>query len=255
MVYFGSAIKLFTNELYRIYMENANLSDVRRDAFSITKVRIFELIVFALFVFPSVFLAYFSKEMAEEGFIFTAATVISQNMALLALILFFLWRNREPFSVLGWRSHGIMKEISIGIMLFIPFSLLATLAEKLFLSMGLQPSTETLPAFLSAQGPYQMVLAGLLVVVVAVSEETIYRGYLILRFFGITKNMTAAVLISSFLFSFGHGYEGSAGVATVSMMGLFLALIYVWRRNLIPAVVIHFLQDFIGIIVTPLLTN
>ena len=35
-------------------------------------------------------------------------------------------------------------------------------------------------------------------------------------------------------------------------MGLFFALVYVWRGSLIAPIIMHFLQDFIGIVVLPL---
>ncbi len=84
-------------------------------------------------------------------------------------------------------------------------------------------------------------------------EETIFRGYLILRFREVTSNTAAAVLLSSVLFSLGHGYEGSAGVITVGVMGLVFALVYLWRRSLVAPMMMHFLQDFIGIVLVPLL--
>jgi membrane protease YdiL (CAAX protease family) len=61
-----------------------------------------------------------------------------------------------------------------------------------------------------------------------------------------------AVLVSTVIFSLGHGYEGTAGVITVGVLGLTFALVYVWRKSLVAPVVMHFLQDFIGIILLPL---
>lgn len=84
-------------------------------------------------------------------------------------------------------------------------------------------------------------------------EETIFRGYLILRFTAVTLRPAVAVLLSAALFSLGHGYEGSAGVVTVGVMGLALALIYLWRESLVAPIVMHFLQDFLGIVLLPLL--
>jgi membrane protease YdiL (CAAX protease family) len=62
-----------------------------------------------------------------------------------------------------------------------------------------------------------------------------------------------SLVISSVIFAAGHGYEGSAGMATVAVMGLAFAVVYLWRGNLIAPIVMHFLQDFIGIILLPLL--
>jgi membrane protease YdiL (CAAX protease family) len=61
------------------------------------------------------------------------------------------------------------------------------------------------------------------------------------------------VVLSSVIFSLGHGYEGSAGVVTVGFMGLAFAIVYVWRRSLVAPIIMHFLQDFLALIVIPVL--
>jgi membrane protease YdiL (CAAX protease family) len=60
-------------------------------------------------------------------------------------------------------------------------------------------------------------------------------------------------MVSSFIFALGHGYEGSAGVVTVGIMGMVFAMVYLWRGSLVAAIVMHFLQDFTGILLLPLL--
>jgi membrane protease YdiL (CAAX protease family) len=89
--------------------------------------------------------------------------------------------------------------------------------------------------------------------VVALAEETIFRSTLILRFQAVTASSAVAVVLSAVIFSLGHGYEGSAGVVTVGVMGLVFALIYLWRRSLVAPIVMHFLQDFISVVLLPLL--
>lgn len=64
-----------------------------------------------------------------------------------------------------------------------------------------------------------------------------------------------AVLVSSVIFSLGHGYEGTAGVATVGVMGFIFALVYLWRDSLVAPIVMHFMQDFIGIVMVPLMRH
>lgn len=70
-----------------------------------------------------------------------------------------------------------------------------------------------------------------------------------LRFASITGSPLTAVLISTVFFALGHGYEGTAGVATVGVMGLIFAFIYLWRGSLVAPMVMHFCQDFLGIVV------
>jgi membrane protease YdiL (CAAX protease family) len=80
-------------------------------------------------------------------------------------------------------------------------------------------------------------------------------GYLILRLTAVTGGVGTAAILSAIIFSIGHGYEGTAGVATVGVMGLGLAAVYLWRRSLIAPVVMHFLQDCLAIVVLPLLLH
>ena len=94
-----------------------------------------------------------------------------------------------------------------------------------------------------------------LVIVVAVSEETIFRGYLILRLKAVTGSAAAAVIISSIIFSLGHGYEGLGGAVTVGVMGAVFAVIYLWRKSLIAPITMHFLQDFIALVVISAMAN
>lgn len=44
-----------------------------------------------------------------------------------------------------------------------------------------------------------------------------------------------------------------AGMATVGFLGIVLALVYLWRKSLTAVIVMHFLQDFGGIVLMPLL--
>jgi membrane protease YdiL (CAAX protease family) len=143
--------------------------------------------------------------------------------------------------------------VLIGLVLFVPLNLATTYLDRFLQSIGFTAPSAPLPAAPTTAGVGEMILALLLVVVVAISEETIFRGYLMLRFGRLTSSATWAVVISSVIFSLGHGYEGSAGVVTVGVLGAVFALIYLWRRSLTAPMVLHFLQDFVGIILLPLL--
>lgn len=56
----------------------------------------------------------------------------------------------------------------------------------------------------------------------------------------VTGSVALGVILSSFVFSLGHGYEGTAGVASVGAMGLIFALVYVWRQSLVAPVTMPF---------------
>ncbi len=213
----------------------------------LARVQAIELLVFLFLIIPSMVFSFFILKQANLRFEFMAAGTILRDLAMVSLIVYFLWRNREFIADIGWTSKDAGREIGVGLLLFVPFFLGAALLGNLLGKAGFTIPGRP-PSFLAATGAAQMILGTLLVIVVAFAEETIFRGYLILRVRAIFSSAPIAVLLSSAIFSLGHGYEGSAGVITVGFMGLVFALIYLWRRSLVAPIVIHFLQDFIAII-------
>ena len=182
-----------------------------------------------------------------------ATAIIIRDLALVVVILLLLRRHREPVAQLGWNFRNGFKDVILGLLLFVPFTFGADLLDGWLRTVGFSAPGKPLPAFLAAKGPGEIVLAFCLVAVVALAEETIFRGYLMLRFRAVTRSAGVAVVLSAVLFALGHGYEGSAGVVTVEVMGLVFALVYLWRGSLAAPIIMHFLQDFIGIVLPPLL--
>jgi membrane protease YdiL (CAAX protease family) len=211
-----------------------------------------ELGVFLFLIVPSMVLSFFAVKQGSLGFGLVAVATICRDLALVSLILFFLWRNGEAVAQLGWTFAYGRQEVFLGIALFVPFTFCAGLLERALLAGGLSVPSTPLPALTPARDMTDLILAVVLVVIVAVTEETIFRGYLMLRLQAVTASPAAAVVLSAVIFSLGHGYEGSAGVVTVGVMGAVFALIYLWRGSLVAPTVMHFLQDFIGIVMLPL---
>lgn len=240
---------------YSSYMDEEGYTvtlDNKRARFTSEQEQLFEVGVFLFLIVPSMILSFVTEQEKDVGFLITALAIITRDLALLCLILFFLWRNAEPLGSIGWRTEHVWREIIVGIALFPVFFILLGLVGGILQEIGFNLPQTPKPAFLTADNIPQILVATVLVVVVAVVEETIFRGYLVLRFLHITKSGTWSVLVSAVIFALGHGYEGSAGVGTVGIMGIVFAVIYLWRRSLVAPVVIHFLQDFTGIVLAPL---
>ena len=215
------------------------------------KGELLEVSVFLLLIVPSMLLSFFVFKQGTLGFAITAVAIIFRDLGLVSLILFFLWRNGEGAIKVGWTFHRWWKEVALGIGLFIPLYVSAAVVEKFLQAAGFSVPSTPLPALEAARNIGDFVLALLLVLVVAVVEETIFRGYLILRFKTLFDSRIFLALSSAVIFSLGHGYEGTAGVITVGYMGFVFALIYLWRGSLAAPMVMHFLQDFIGIVLAP----
>jgi CAAX protease family protein len=212
-----------------------------------------EVLVFLFLIVPSMVLAFLvQSKLGGLDFVSTACAIIVRDLALVSLVFYFIWRNGETLRNLGWAWKNGWRDVVLGLALFLPFTFLANILESFLRQAGLSAPARS-PAFLTAHGPYEIVLGIVLVIIVALAEETIFRGYLLLRFQGAHMRPLAAALLSSVIFSLGHGYEGSAGVITVGYMGLTFALLLLWRGSLVAPVILHFLQDFSGIILPALL--
>ena len=214
------------------------------------KEKLLEISAFLFLIVPSMALSFFANEQDSLSFSLSAIASMLRDLALVSLILFFLWRNRESVRSIGWNFANFWREFVLGVILFFPLFYTSEYLETALHAAGLSIPSR-LPAFQSPRGTAEILLAILLVLVVAIAEETIFRGYLILRFSTLMNN-AVAVLLSVAVFTLGHGYEGSAGLVTVGFMGLMFALVYQWRRSLVAPMVMHFLQDF-TVIVLPLL--
>lgn len=217
-----------------------------------------ELAAFLLILLPSLVLALFAPpETAPRtvDFASLAVSIIVRDCALVALVVFFVWRNGEtacdpPFARLGWDFRDAPKEIAIGALLFVPMTISAALVDAVLRAAGFSGPSPGASALIPPSGA-ELALAFLLVVVVAIAEETIFRGYLMLRIRNVTGSVPLAVVASSLVFAIGHGYQGASGLIAVGVIGVELALVYVWRGTLVAPTTMHFIQDFIGIVLLP----
>ncbi len=212
-----------------------------------------ELLVFLFLIVPSMVLSFFVVGQGNASFPVLALSTILRDLALLALIFYFAWRDQEPLGRLGWRYETLDGDIIWGFVLYVPLVVVVSLAEQGFHAAGLSGPATPPEARFHFVGTGQLALAVALVLVVAISEETIFRGYIFLRLRTVTGSTAVAVLLASIIFAIGHGYEGSLGVATVGFMGLLFNLIYLWRKSLVTPMILHFLQDFLAVVVAPFL--
>jgi membrane protease YdiL (CAAX protease family) len=214
-----------------------------------------EASVFLGLILPSMVLGLFVVRQGGLGFDVVAWATILRDVGLAGLVGFFVWRNGERWKRMGWSLRGWPREVALGAVLFLPVTFGARSVDALLQTAGFSAPATPLPDLVPGPAFGQIALAVFLVATVAVTEETIFRGYLIRRFSAITRSPRAAVVLAAFVFSLGHGYEGTAGVITVGVLGVVLGVVYLWRGSLVAATVIHFLQDLVGIVLPPLVAG
>lgn len=85
------------------------------------------------------------------------------------------------------------------------------------------------------------------VVVIArgsISEEVVFRGYLIERISELTGSRISAAAVSVVAFSLAHlGYWGWVPLIFVTLAGIVAAIQYLWLRDLTGNIISHYLTD------------
>jgi membrane protease YdiL (CAAX protease family) len=220
------------------------------------RARLFEVCVFVLLILPSLILSFFATSPTPvKSFAGGVVSIIMQDIGLLGLVVVLVWRDGESVHDLGWNIKNHRRDLALGVFLWVAALFLMTAIQNVLDALSVSGAPHTLPSSLTPKSTIDFYLAGILVFVVAVAEETVFRGYLLLRFKQVTKSTLTALILSSTIFATGHGYEGIASVFIIGMFGFGLGLVYLWRKSLVAPVVIHFMQDFLGLVIIPFMNT
>lgn len=168
--------------------------------------------------------------------------------AVLLLVVAF-WEGSQLRSV-GLRTpRG--GEIVLGLGVGAAWLLFAAAATNLVMEpLGLAMESETATTL---QG-FSLLQRLSLVATAAVSEEVLFRGFLMERVEEITGRTWLAVLATVLLFVGGHAADfGPVINAWQALITLVLALLYLWRRDLTAPIVVHAVIDGWGLIAVPAL--
>lgn len=82
-----------------------------------------------------------------------------------------------------------------------------------------------------------------------ISEEFLYRGFLLAVFANVFTNTAGSILIASCLsslwFAVAHLYQGRRGAITTFVVAMIFASVRVWSGSLLPSIVAHAAVDLI----------
>ena len=158
---------------------------------------------------------------------------------IILLILVKYWEGR-PYSSIGFASLTVkdgLLAVVIGIVLSISVPLLTLLASQFL------PSTTEGSIVSTAQAPWLILLFSVLTA--GITEEIIFRGYLIERLSKLTGKSVIAVVISVIAFTLPHllNWNIVHVVGVVLPLGLILSWIYLWKRNILFNMIVHIVID------------
>lgn len=106
----------------------------------------------------------------------------------------------------------------------------------------------------AVKGNWKIFLLWMVIVwlLVAIIEETIFRGYFILGLTSIFRNKglgnLVSILLSSIVFGLSHGYQNRSGMVSTGIVGVILGIIFVLSNNNLWLVIFtHGFIDTVGI--------
>lgn len=184
-----------------------------------------------------------TDEGISTGFLF-ANVVASQG--LLALVLVgTIWLANVPLGSLGLDRTVPVREIvligvGVGIACYFVAEVGAAVTDRLgfdrdeSLRTWLAPSTEI----------GWIALLVIVLPIIAIFEELLFRAVLIGALAaGFGLPVWALVLLSSLLFAIGHGAQGTAGILVTGVIGILLAVVFVWSGSLLVVIVAHYVVN------------
>jgi membrane protease YdiL (CAAX protease family) len=77
-------------------------------------------------------------------------------------------------------------------------------------------------------------------------EEVLYRGYLLRQFHALTGSPTIALFLQTVVFAMGHLALGVPITISVSLLALWLGVLTLWQKSLLPAMIVHISISLFG---------
>lgn len=166
------------------------------------------------------------------------AVILECLVSLLSVWIFRVFVDRKSFSSLGLRLTGYQAELATGF--FIGPALLGISSLLLLLSGHLKWTDISFD-------PQSLTISLGLLMLIAFSEELVFRGYILSNLLESFKNKWVALAISAGLFAAFHitnpGMH-SLALANLFLAGLLLGINYIYTKNLWFSILFHLSWNF-----------
>ena len=172
-------------------------------------------------------------------------------VALLACVTMMAVARQQPASI-GWTAKKFGFNILLGLL-----GLGVVMASRVVLVVSavlIEPSlmedlTEAQRGIEENLPRMQLVTMLIVMSFVAIWEEVVFRGFLLTRLQAVLRCWWLTILVSSVLFGLLHAYEGWFAAVMIAVMGAIMGGLFVWRRSLVPSIVLHWLHNVGALVV------
>jgi uncharacterized protein len=163
-------------------------------------------------------------------------SMVTFGLALGVVAVVLLW-EKQPLSALGIHRQTprkIIFALSAAIVIAVGGTLISLGLMKL---LGME-MTQTMPERILR---FPVWLGAWLVISSSIAEELLYRGYVLERLGEVTGSIWWGGLITLVWFTLLHLPLGLSYTLAIVLPGsLWITLLYVWRRDLIATIIVHF---------------
>jgi membrane protease YdiL (CAAX protease family) len=160
-------------------------------------------------------------------------------------VAYFIWASNEPGAVFGLEEPRPAQAFGLALPVLLAGLILGPGLRALVggssLAESLAPALD--PGVARPEGPWQVLLLVISLVVGAFAEELTMRSYLIVRLSTLTGSTHAAILMSAALFSGYHLYQGTTGAFDALAFAALYCFFFARYRRLAPLVIAHALHN------------
>jgi membrane protease YdiL (CAAX protease family) len=163
---------------------------------------------------------------------------------LIAIIFFWEKRNLSSIKILKPEVKTLLMAVGFGV--------ISVVVGVLSLGIFYNVLELKQPEALSSVGNLPLIIKLITITTAAITEEIFYRGYAIERIGEITNNYKIGAVISGLIFiAIHYPAWGLAGAIPQIIFAIFLIGFYLYKRNLIACIVMHWVINFLMIVVVP----
>jgi len=184
---------------------------------------------------------------ADERWIDIAFTMGLGGGGALACTLL-VWLGGRKLNTIGLTTRSLPLDLGIGVaslagMWFM--LILCSVFIAFWFPSVLEKQSEAQQAIEAAFPRLSLLQMFILCVCVAAYEEIVFRGFLLTRLHAIARRWWLVVPIGAVLFGSLHLYEGPIAVSVVTVLGLVMGVLFLWRKSLTAPIAMHLLHNFL----------
>jgi membrane protease YdiL (CAAX protease family) len=161
-------------------------------------------------------------------------------------LLFYAWKvERQPLLTWAEKDYGIGFFLLSVVVLYLLF-IAAAIVSAIPMLFGMHENNEVVKRIAQLLKDHPALLF-FVAFTAGVTEELIFRGYMLTRLSQIFKKPYIPIIVSSLLFAAMHySYKSLREVIFAFLIGIIFSVYYLKYRNIKVLIVTHFLIDFIS---------